>query len=389
VNNFVYHNKTKLFFGKGVENSLGQEIKLFGAKSVLLVYGQQSIVKSGLLARAKDSLKNANIPFVEYGGVVANPLKQHMLKGIELGKNHGVDFVLAIGGGSVIDEAKGIAAGLTNDDVWQHYLDRSKPLSKALPVCAVLTLPATGTENSIASVIKDQDTGIKYGINAECIRPALAFVNPELCFSLPKYQISNGASDMLAHMMERYFSPQQNVTATDHLLKSGMQAVLEIAPKLYHDSANYQLWAEFCLLGTMAHNNMLSLGRNEQDWGSHILETTFLSGLFNSAHGAGLSIIFLAWLKLMSQKRPQKVLQFCDQVMEAKGNTDKEKIVNGIQKLTEFYSRLDLPTTLSMVKVDTKKIVELAEKIYNKDSKLGCYGELNLDDIKAIIELAK
>jgi alcohol dehydrogenase YqhD (iron-dependent ADH family) len=391
MNDFVYSNKTKLIFGKDVENKIGSEIKLLGYTNILIVYGQQSVIKSGLLDRTKASLTNAGLQFVEFGGVSANPTKSHMLQGVELAKSKGVDFVLGVGGGSVIDEAKAIAVGAVNDDVWRIFTDNNaaSKMTKVLPTGAVLTLPAAGSENSTASVIRDEISGRKYSIGGnELIRPAIAFVNPELMFTLPKVQIANGASDMLAHMLERYFSPQTDVVATDYLLMGGIQAVLDIAPKLYKDNTNYQLWLEFCLLGTVAHNNMLSMGRNKQDWGTHVMENQFLSGVYNIAHGTGLAILFLSWLKLMLNKKPQKILQFCKQVMKAQGDDDTQVIKNGIENLRLFYKSLDLPVSLSEVNIEPNAVKEIAKQIFDKKTKLGAYGELNIDDMIQIIDFA-
>ena len=389
MNDFIYSNNTRLVYGSDVENKVGQQLKQLGVKSVLLVYGRNSSVESGLLGRVGSSLSANGIDFVEFGGVVANPLKSHMLRGIELAKSNKVDFVLGVGGGSVLDEAKAIAAGALNDDVWQFFVDKSKVLDKALPIGAVLTLPATGSENSTATVIRDDASGLKSSFNHDLMRPIVAWVNPKLMFSLPKTQIANGASDMLAHMLERYFSPQRDVVATDHLLKGGILAVFDIALKLYRDNLNYQLWSEFCLLGTMAHNGMLSLGRTEQDWGTHIIENLYLSGVHNIAHGTGLAIMFVAWLKYMSKKRPQKVLQFCKEVMQATGSSEQEILQNGISKLAKFYQSLDLPTSLSEIGLDCKQINEMVKKKFDKTSSVGSYGLMNVDDICAVFELAQ
>ncbi|MDR1138840.1 MAG: iron-containing alcohol dehydrogenase [Clostridiales bacterium] len=389
MNDFVYHNKTKLVYGKGVENQIGQHILSFGASKVLIVYGQNSTIKSGLLDRVKKSLLDSGLDCVEFGGVVANPHKVHMLQGVDLAKSSGIDFVLGVGGGSVLDEAKAIAIGAVNDDVWHYFSVKTQPLTKVLPIGAILTLPATGSENSTATVIRDADTGLKYDCGHDLLRPIIACVNPELMFTLPKVQIANGASDMLAHMLERYFSPQDNVVVTDNLLKAGIQSVFAIAPKLYTDNTNYQLWSEFCLLGTIAHNSMLSLGRTEQDWATHRIENLYLSGVHNIAHGTGLAIIFVAWLKHISNKRPHKILQFCKDVMLATGKTDRQIMDNGIFKLVEFYHSLDLPTSMSAINIDYQVVNHLVKDKFDNNSSLGSYGQLNAYDITTIFELAK
>lgn len=389
MNDFIYSNNTQLVYGKGIENNIGSQLKGLGATNVLIVYGKNSVIASGLLGRVQKSLTASGLKYVDFGGVSANPHKSHMYEGIKVAKDNKVDFVLGVGGGSVLDEAKAIAIGAVNPEVWVYFEDNSIPLHKALPIGAMLTLPATGSENSTATVIRDEVSGLKYSLNHDLMRPVIAWINPELMFTLPKVQIANGASDMLAHMLERYFSPQNDVRATDHLLKGGIQAVFEIAPKLYNDNHNYQLWSEFCLMGTMAHNGMLSLGRTEQDWGTHNIENLYISGVYNIAHGTGLAITFTAWLKYMSNKRPSKILQFCKEVMEVTGANDQEIMKNGIEKLVKFYKSLDLPVSLSDINIDYKKVNEMVLKQFDKNSKVGAYGLMNSDDMCAIFELAK
>jgi len=376
MTNFMYENGSKIILGNYGEDVLAGEIKNRDAKKVLIHYGGQSVIKSGLFDRIKGALGNAGIKWVEYGGVVANPLKGHALKGVELAKKEKVDFVLAVGGGSVIDSAKLICAGAVNDDIWSYYLDSKKVITGALPLGVVLTIPAAGSECSISTVIRDEETGRKHTMMHNVLRSKFAFINPEYCFTLPKEQIAFGASDILAHMLERYFSPEQNVVTTDKILTGAIHAVMEIAPRVYADKADYANMAEFCLLGTLAHNGMLALGRVIQSWESHMIEMGFISGHYNFAHGQGLSIIFPAWLKYMATKRPEKVKQF-------------EKEVVTIKELEKWYKSLDLPTRLSDLNIDVMEAKEVIKKSFKPDVKLGGYGELSLDDILAVVRLAK
>ena len=386
---FIFEYKTELLFGKSKELLVGECIRKIGAKRVLICFGQSSAKKSGLLDNVKESLEQAKIKYFEYGGVRANPVKSHALAGIDFAKENQIDFILALGGGSVIDEAKCIAVGALYDNGWSFYENSMHTPTKALPIGAVLTLPAAGSENSTASVIRDEKTGRKHSIHAECIRPRFAFINPELCFSLPKNQIANGSSDILAHLMERYFSPLDNVVISDKLLTGAMQGLFEIAQRVYNDNTNYDYWSEFCLIGSLAHNDMLSLGRAKQDWGCHSIENMLLSGIYNTAHGTGLAIIFPAWLKYVSKTKPSKVLQFATEIMGAEGKTSEEIISNGIKKLERFYKSLNLPVTLAEMSIAANDVKKLVRTYYKPEVVLGGYGELKISDIEKVIELAK
>jgi len=383
MQNFSYQNQSKIIFGKNDESVLAAEIKNQGAKTVLIHYGQNSIVKSGLLARVKKALDNESIKYVEHGGVQANPLRNHALQGVDLAIKNKVDLVLAIGGGSVIDSAKLICAGAVNDDIWSYYTDKTKQIKGALPLGVVLTIPAAGSECSTGSVVKDERNGRKYVLSHNFLRSRFAFVNPEYCNTLPKEQVAYGASDILAHLLERYFSPEQNVTVTDKLLTGAIQAMFEIAPKVYKDPSDFESMAEFCLLGTLAHNGMLALGRVVQAWESHPIEMAFISGHYDHAHGQGLAIIFPAWMKYVSKTKPAKVLQFAKEVMQ------ESTIEKGIAKLEAFFKSLGLAVTLKELNIKVAEAQEIVKTAFAKDVILGGFGELTLDDILNVVALAE
>ncbi|MCL2846149.1 MAG: iron-containing alcohol dehydrogenase [Firmicutes bacterium] len=398
MNNFIYENRCELIFGDHPETEIAAAVKRHGGKRVLLCYGSGSVKTSGLFDKIIGELKSAKIAIVEHGGIVANPLLSNALAGVELARHEKVDFVLAIGGGSVIDAAKFIAIGAyKNQDAWKIFRDgvgdddEDGPYG-ALPVGAVLTLPAAGSENSTASVVREDKTGQKYATGSEAIRPRFAFVNPRYMFTLPAPQIGYGASDIFAHLLERYMSPQTHVRITDELLVGAMRAMLEIAPKLYQlhtDKSKhttdeyYQLWAEFCLTGTLAHNSMLSLGRDTQDWATHRMENKLLSGIHNIAHGAGLAIFFPAWMEHVAKTKPHRIEQFCRHVM---GTSSTER---GIAALRTWYRSIGLALTLSEIGIDPQKVKSDAREIYGPDTKLGGYGMLKIDDILSVIDLAK
>ena len=399
MQNFEYQNASKIIFGSHDEGVLAREIKSLGAKKVLLHYGQNSVIKSGLLAKIQNALRAEKIDFIEYGGVRANPLRSHTLAGVDLAKARKVDFVLAVGGGSVIDSAKCIAAGALTPNIWDYYDEarskvlvnkrgENKPLPAALPLGVVLTIPAAGSEGSLASVIRDDRTGLKYALSDNLLRSRFAFVNPAYCATLPKCQVAYGASDILAHMLERYFSPEPHVVVTDKILGGAIQSMFEIAPKVFKNPGDFQAMSEFCLLGTLAHNGMLALGRAPQAWECHPIENAVISGHFNFAHGQGLAILFPAWLKYLGKREP-KILQFAREVMNAAGKTDDEVIKNAIAALEKFYLSLDLPTRLGDLGIDAAAAKGVARTAFPPDVRLGGFGRLTLADIQNILDLAR
>ena len=295
MQNFIYGNRTKIIFGKGTEKTVGAETAAY-AKRVLLHHSGGHAVKSGLLDTIKESLKQASVEWVELSGVKPNPRLSLVYQGVEICKKEKLTFILAVGGGSVIDSAKAIAMGALYDgDVWDFYA-RKKTAAQALPVATVLTIPAAGSESSISSVITDERGPWKQAVNEECIRPVFSILNPEVTYSLPPYQTACGISDMLAHIMERYFTKESHVDLTDELCEGTMRAIIRNARKIFNGNGeNYDARAEIMWAGSLAHNNLLSTGRIG-DWASHAIEHE-LSALYDIAHGAGLSVIFPAWIK--------------------------------------------------------------------------------------------
>ncbi|MDR1100301.1 MAG: iron-containing alcohol dehydrogenase, partial [Treponema sp.] len=294
MQNFEYYNRTKIIFGKGTEDQVGSETAQY-VRRILLHHSGGSAVKSGLLDKVKSSLKKAGIEWVELAGVQPNPRLSRVYEGVELCKKEQIKFILAVGGGSVIDSAKAIAIGACYDgDVWDFY-DRKKTAAQALPVGVVLTIPAAGSESSISSVITNETGPWKQSVNEECIRPVFAIMNPELTYTLPPYQTACGIADMLAHIMERYFTREPNVELTDELCEGAMRAIIRNARKIFSGGEkDYAARAEIMWAGSIAHNNLLGTGRIG-DWASHAIEHE-LSALFDMAHGAGLAIIFPAWI---------------------------------------------------------------------------------------------
>ncbi|MCL2556346.1 MAG: iron-containing alcohol dehydrogenase [Firmicutes bacterium] len=374
MNSFIFENQCKIIFGDRPISDLTDMLKSDGAKKIMLVYGGGSVVKNGILDETKSALNNAGLEFIEYGGVSANPHLSHALEGVSIAIKNKIDYILAIGGGSSIDAAKFIAVGaIKNQDAAYHF-KTSTPAPHALPIASIVTIPATGSECSFASIIRDEKTGLKYSLRCESIRPKIAFVNPRYCLTLPKEQIAYSISDILSHNLERYFSPQDNVVYTDRLLEGAMRAIIEIGRKVYTDG-KYQDWAELCIAGSMAHNDMLSMGRTEQDWGVHRIENTMLSGMNNIAHGQGLAILFPVWMQYIAKRSPDKVLQFFNNVLGIDG------IDSGVKALREFYKNLGLKTSLKEMGIQLEPIINKIKEIYPTNLSLGFYGKMNQEDI--------
>ncbi len=291
--NFDYSNKTRIVFGKGTETQVGSLVKPY-AEKVLLHYGGGSIKKSGLYDRVAASLRESGVSFVELGGVQPNPRLSLIHQGIELCRREGIGFILAVGGGSVIDSAKAIAMGVPYDgDVWDFFAT-GKPIETALPVATILTLPATGSEASDGTVVTNEEAQLKLPYGDVILRPVFSIMNPELYFTLPENQVANGVCDMMSHIMERYFTNTTHTDVTDGLCESVLRTIMSNARILKRDHTNYDAWAEIALAGTVAHNGLLGLGR-EEDWGCHNMEHE-LSAIYDVAHGAGLAVVTPAWM---------------------------------------------------------------------------------------------
>jgi alcohol dehydrogenase YqhD (iron-dependent ADH family) len=387
MQNFEYYNRTKIIFGKGAENQTGSETAKY-AKKILLHHSGGSAVKTGLLDRVKESLKKAGVEWVELSGVLPNPRLSKVHEGIELAKKEKVECILAVGGGSVIDSAKGIAIGaLYDNDVWDFY-DRKKTAEKALPVATVLTIPAAGSESSISSVITNEKGPWKQSVNEECIRPVFSIMNPELTFTLPPYQTACGVCDMLAHIMERYFTKEQHVELTDELCEGAMRAIVRNARKIFSGGEkNYDARAEIMWAGSIAHNNLLSTGRTG-DWASHAIEHE-LSALFDIAHGAGLSIIFPAWIKYNIKEDTPRLARFAAKVWGVDGAyyNYEQAALEGVFRMKNFFRSLGLPVCFADAKLDASKIPEMAKRAV-KFGPLGNYRRLNENDVEAIYRIA-
>ena len=389
MNNFTFQNSTKIIFGKDTENKVGSEVKVY-ANKVLFVSGGGSIKANGLYDRAIKSLKENGIEFIELFGVKPNPRLSLVIEGIKLCREHNIKFVLSVGGGSAADTAKAIAVGVPYEgDVWDFYMGRAN-VSEALPVGVILTIPATGTEASNSSVITNEDGWYKKGLTTDFIRPAFSILNPELTYTLPAYQTACGCVDIMSHVMERYFTNVEKVDLTDRLCEATLKTIINNAPIALEKPEHYASRAEIMWAATIAHNDLLSTGRIG-DWASHQIEHE-LSGIYDIAHGAGLSIIFPAWMKYVYKHNVNRFVQFAVRVWEVElAFEDSDAIaLEGIRRMTEFFKRIGLPVTLSDAGITEDRIEEMADKATNSDKKtLGGFVQLNKADVMNIYKLAK
>ena len=387
MRNFNYKNGTELIFGKETENQVGSLVKNHTNK-ILLHFGGGSIKKSGLYDKVIASLKNENIEIFELGGVKPNPRVSLVREGINICRENNIDFILAVGGGSVIDSSKAIAAGVNYEgDVWDLFL--GTPINhKCLSVATVLTIPAAGSETSTGSVITNEYGLYKRSIGHPTLRPVFSILNPELTYTLPKYQTSCGIADMFAHILERYFTNEPNVDLTDRLCEGTMKAIIDNALRLNIDPMDYNARAEIMLSGTVAHNDSLSMGRLG-DWASHDIEHE-LSGIYDIAHGAGLSIIFPAWMKFVYKHDINRFAQFANRVFNIDININnlEETALKGIEALENFFTEIELPTRLSHVEIDDSRIAEMSKKLVAHYDHVGNFVEIREKEAYEIYKLA-
>jgi len=328
----------------------------------MLHYGGGSIKRSGLYDRVTASLKAAGIDYIELSGVVPNPRIALVREGIALCKREGVELVLAVGGGSAIDSAKAIAMGALYDgDVWELY-ESGIETGQALPVATILTIPAAGSESSKVSVISNEATLRKIGHHDEALRPVLSVINPALFMTLPKEQIAYGIADMMSHIFERYFTRTANTDVSDGMCEGVLRAIIKNAAKVYDNPGDYDAWAEIGWAGTLAHNDLLGRGRDE-DWACHGLEHE-MSAIYDVAHGAGLAVVTPFWMDYMRREHPAMFLQFAVNVMGVAPDRDTEAVITeGIERLRTLFRRIGLPVTLTDLGIGPNRLEEMAKKV--------------------------
>ena len=389
MNNFVFYSPTEFVFGKATEMQVGALARKHGARKVMIVYGGGSVVRSGLLDRVKQSLQEAGIEYCLMGGVQPNPVDTKVYEGIEFCRREQADMLLPVGGGSVIDTAKAIAAGvLYEGDFWDFYIGKTK-VTKALKVAVVLTIPAAGSEGSGNTVITKLDGLQKLSLRVpEVLRPVFSIMNPELTYTLPPFQTACGVADMMAHIMERYFTNTQEVEIGDRLCEGTLMAIINEAPKAMRNPEDYGARANLMWAGMIAHNGTCGVGC-EEDWASHFLEHE-ISAIYGVTHGAGLSVIFPAWMTWMVEHNVGKIAQYAVRVWGVPESEDKKAVaLEGIGKLKAFFSSLGLPVTFKELGVEDPDIDRLADSLHrNKGELVGNYVKLTKQDSKEIYRLA-
>ena len=393
MENFAYYTPTKVVFGKDEEKNVGKLAKDFGAKKVLIHYGGGSAVRSGLIDRIKTSLSEENIAFVELGGVKPNPRLSLIYEGIKLAKENGVDFILAVGGGSVIDSAKGIGYGVANpdiEDVWDLYIGKKKT-QKCAPIGVVLTIAAAGSEMSGGSVVTKEDEQLKRSYGCDNARPKFAIMNPELTYTLPKYQIACGVVDIMMHTMERYFSPVGNLELTDKIAEGLLRTMIKYGKLSLENPHNYEARAEIMWASSLAHNGLTGCG-GIGDWSTHQLEHD-LGGVYDIAHGAGLAAVWGSWARYVYKENPRRFAQFAENVFGIeKVGADEEMAIKGIEAMENFYKEIEMPISISEtgINLSDEDVEILAEKCSNNGTRyIGSFKKLFKEDMAKIYSMAR
>lgn len=394
MKDFEYFTPTKILFGKDTHTQIGSLLKEYQCKKVLIHYGNSSAEKSGLLSQIKQSLEDAGISFVTLGGVVPNPRLSKVREGIALCRKENVDFLLAVGGGSVIDSCKAIGYGVANPwtDVWNFYLKTEIPTA-CLPVGVILTIAASGSEMSSSSVITNEDGWLKRGsTRCDLCRPKFAILNPTLTYTLPQYQTASGCVDILMHTLERYFVNLETMELTDHISESLMRTVISNARILMENPENYQARAEVMWAGSLSHNGLTGCGAGKGDWACHQLEHE-LGGMFDVAHGAGLAAIWGSWARYVYRKNPKRFAQFAEYVLDLPHSSNEEETaLAGIEALEDFFQSVKMPVNLRELglTLTEEQIQELAFKCSFEETRtIGDLMPLNRQDMEHIYRNAR
>jgi len=380
MENFTYHNPTKIISGKNTQKQIGKVLKAANIKTVLLVYGKNSIKKSGLFNEVTAVLKQNGIKFHEHPGVKSNPVLSHANEGAALAKKHNVDAVLAVGGGSVLDECKAIAAGAKADcDVWDFYT--GTPIKDALPLYTILTISATGSEMNSGSVLTNEKTNEKFNFRSEFCYPRVSIINPELTYDLPNEYLVYSAADVLAHVFEVYFTAETLPLIQKRFMENIIKTVIETTGQILENPKEYDARAEFSIAATWALNNLTSYGTGGFNFPNHMIEHS-LSAVYDVPHGAGLAVVIPAWMKLTKAENREIYERFAKEIF---GLNSAEQ---GITALENWFREISLPTTLADLKIDKKDTRMLAENAYLTSVKWGMEKKYTVEAIKDILDLA-
>ncbi len=389
MKNFEFHCFTKYLFGKGTEDKVGEEVKKVGTK-VLLTYGGGSIKQTGLYDKVIRSLKEQNIQITELSGIKPNPTYESVYEGIRLAREHGVDMILAVGGGSVIDASKAMAVGIPYEGDVVDFAQQKAVAQKSIPIGVILTIPAAGSESSQYAVVSYEKDGYLYKRDAvwenfHLIRPIFAILNPELTFTLPPKQTACGIVDIMAHAMERFFTSVTNVELTDRMITALLKTVINNGRLVMQEPENYNARAEIMWAGALAQNDLLGTGR-ANDFSSHMIEHE-LSGIYDIIHGEGLAVVFPAWMKYAYPYHEERFLQYAVEVwnVDHDFHNNERTILEGIRRQEDFFKELGLATRLSQLDIPDDRFTEMAEKAV----KMGSIKKLDKNDILAILQIAK
>ncbi|MBN2558180.1 MAG: iron-containing alcohol dehydrogenase [Clostridia bacterium] len=388
--NFQYYAPTKVVFGKGTEKQAGILAKEFGATRVLIHYGTGSVVKSGLLDAVKSSLDNEGLPYELFGGAKPNPRLSLVREGIALSRATGVDFVLAVGGGSVIDSAKAIALGIRNDfDVWDLFIGKETAAACA-PVAVILTLSAAGSEMSNGTVITNEDGWYKRAYGSDLCRPKFSILNPELTYTVSPYQTSCGAVDIIMHTMERYFTTEPPMDITDAAAHAVIKTIMKNVMTVLYNPRDYKGRAEIMWTGSLSHNGLTGCG-GIGDWSTHDIEHE-LGGIFDIAHGAGLSAIWGSWARYVYKTKPGRFAEFASGIFGIKKSNQELAALAGIEAMENFFEKIGMPVSVSGLGINMTdgQIDEMAAKATSNDTRtLGNFRKLHKEDIKSILKTAR
>ncbi|MCC8067355.1 MAG: iron-containing alcohol dehydrogenase [Clostridiales bacterium] len=389
--NFEYYAPTKVVFGKGSEEKTGELVKDQGGHKVLLHYGSGSVVRSGLLDKICQSLEKAGLSYVMLGGVVPNPRLSKVREGIQLCRKENVDFLLAVGGGSVIDSTKAIGYGLANEgDVWDFY-ERKRQAEGCMPLGAVLTIAAAGSEMSDSSVITNEDGWIKRGYSSNYCRCRFVVMDPELTYTLPDYQTQSGCVDIMMHTMERYFNLSDNMELTDGISETLIRSVMKNAKILKQNPTDYNARAEVMWASSLSHNGLTGCGTGGGDWASHQIAHE-LGGMFDVAHGAGLAAIWESWARYVYREAPERFAGFASRIFDLEEKDTETLALAGIEKMEDFYRSVGMPTSLKELGVEPTEaqIHEMAEKCcFFGCRTVGVIKRLDAADIEEIYRMAR
>ncbi len=394
MKDFCFYAPTYVVFGKNSEEQVASQVKKFGGKKVLVHYGGKSAIRSGLLDKICGLLREGGVEFVQLGGVVPNPRLSLVHEGIELCQREGIDFLLAVGGGSVIDSCKAIAMGVANPDieVWDIYTGKAKP-AKALPVAAVLTIPAAGSEMSNSTVITNEDGDVKLGFSSDLLRPKFAIMNPCRTFTLPPYQTASGVTDIMMHTMERYFTKEDDMDLTTDLAEALLRRMKTAVFAVLKNPEDYRQRAQIMWGGSLAHNDLTGCGVQD-DWATHQLEHE-LSGMFDVTHGAGLAAMWPSWARYVMHENVSRFVRFAVNVMDVPNDfTDPEgTALRGIEAMERFYHAIGMPINIKELigrDITDDEIKEMVRKC-SHDYTACCGGlkVLNAEDMEAIYRLAR